>query len=125
MSSSLRILIVDDSRSMRLFARQLLSSLGHQVVAEASDGLAALKLYAEYEPDMVMLDLVMPTLDGKKTLKKLLQLDEKAQVIICSALGSEGDVEDGLRQGAKFYLQKPYAIEGLKTALKSLSVTLE
>jgi two-component system chemotaxis response regulator CheY len=121
MSSSLRILVVDDSLSMRLVVGQLLTNLGHQVIGEAKDGLEALQLYMEHKPDLVMLDLVMPKFDGKKTLKKILQVDAQAQIIICSSLGSEGDIQYCLREGAKFYLQKPYEIAGVKTAINSLS----
>jgi two-component system chemotaxis response regulator CheY len=125
MSSSLRVLVVDDSLSMRLVLKQLLINLGHEVIGEAKDGLEALKMYMEYKPDVVLLDLVMPRFDGKKTLKKLLQVDENAAIVICSSLGSEGDIEFCLRAGAKFYLQKPYEVEGIKTALNSLSETVE
>ncbi len=125
MSSSLRVLVVDDSLSMRLVIKQLLINLGHEVIGEAKDGLEALKLYMEDKPDVVLLDLVMPKFDGKKTLKKLLQVDENAAVVICSSLGSEGDIEFCLRAGAKFYLQKPYEVEGIKTALNSLSETVD
>jgi two-component system chemotaxis response regulator CheY len=125
MSSLLRVLVVDDSLSMRLVVSRLLLNLGHQVIAEASDGAEALQLYLEHTPDVVMLDLVMPKIDGKKTLKKLLQVDEHAQVVICSALGSETDIEYCLKAGAQFYLQKPYTLEGIKTALNNLSETSE
>jgi len=110
---------------MRLVIKQLLINLGHEVIGEAKDGLEALKLYMEDKPDVVLLDLVMPKFDGKKTLKKLLQVDENAAVVICSSLGSEGDIEFCLRAGAKFYLQKPYEVEGIKTALNSLSETVD
>lgn len=124
MSSSLKILVVDDSLSMRLVIKQLLLNIGHEVIGEAKDGLEALKVYMEHKPDVVLLDLVMPRFDGKKTLKKLLQVDENAAIIICSSLGSEGDIEFCLRTGAKFYLQKPYEVEGIKRALNSLSETV-
>ena len=125
MSSSLRVLVVDDSLSMRLVIKQLLLNIGHEVVAEAKDVLEALKQYMEHKPDVVLLDLVMPKFDGKKTLKKLLQVDENAAVVICSSLGAEGDIEFCLRAGAKFYLQKPYEVESIKRALNSLSETVE
>ncbi|NRA54091.1 MAG: response regulator [Gammaproteobacteria bacterium] len=125
MSTSLRILIVDDSRSMRIIAKSLVTSLGHEVVADAEDGKVALKRYVELKPDVVLLDLVMPRFDGKKTLTKLIQLDPLANIIICSSLGSQGDIEFCLREGAKFYLQKPYEIEGIKNAFASLPLPTE
>ena len=120
MSTSLRILVVDDSLSMRIIARTIVTSLGHEVVGDAEDGKVALKKYLQLKPDVVLLDLVMPRFDGKKTLKKLREVDPNANIIICSSLGSEGDIEFCLREGAKFYLQKPYEVEGIKNALASL-----
>ena len=121
MSSPLRILVVDDSLSMRIIAATLVTSLGHEVVGDAEDGKVALKKYHELKPDVVMLDLVMPRFDGKKTLKKIIEIDPSANIVICSSLGSEGDIEFCLREGAKFYLQKPYAEEGIKNALNSIA----
>ncbi|MGB1236674.1 MAG: response regulator [Pseudomonadales bacterium] len=121
MSDKLKVLIVDDSTSMRLVAKMQVASLGHDVVAEAEDGKVALQKYLEHKPDVVLLDLVMPRFDGKKTLKKLLQVDPQANVVICSSLGSEADIEFCLSNGAKFYLQKPYEAEGINTALQGLA----
>lgn len=120
MTTSLRVLVVDDSRSMRIVASSLIKGLGHQVIGEAEDGKVALKQYLELKPDVVLLDLVMPRFDGKKTLQKLIETDPQANIIICSSLGSEADVEFCLRNGAKFYLQKPYEAEGIQIALATL-----
>lgn len=122
MSEKLNVLIVDDSTSMRLVAKMQVGSLGHQVIAEAEDGKVALQKYLEHKPDVVLLDLVMPRFDGKKTLKKLLQLDPSAKVVICSSLGSEADIEYCLSNGALFYLQKPYEAEGINNALNTIAV---
>lgn len=122
MSEKLKVLIVDDSTSMRLVAKVQVGSLGHHVIAEAEDGKVALQKYLEHKPDVVLLDLVMPRFDGKKTLKKLLQLDPNANVIICSSLGSEADIEFCLSNGARSYLQKPYEAEGIQNALQSIAV---
>ena len=68
----------------------------------------------------IFLDLVMPKFVGKKTLKKMIEIDRNANVIICSSLGSEAGIEFCLRTGAHFYLQKPYELDGVTTALASL-----
>ena len=121
METALRILVVDDSLSMRIIATTLVTRLGHEVVGDAEDGKVALKKYRELSPDIVMLDLVMPRFEGKKTLKKIIEIDPHANIIICSSLGSMGDIEFCLREGAKFYLQKPYEIEGIRNALSSIT----
>jgi len=120
MKAPLNILVVDDALSMRMVIKKQLGGLGHNVVGEAGDGKEAIQKYVELNPDVVMLDLVMPKFDGKKTLKKLLEIDEHAKIIICSSLGAEQDVEFCLRAGAHSYIQKPYDGEGIKIALDSL-----
>lgn len=121
MTTPLNILVVDDSLSMRIIATQIIEGIGHNVVAQAENGKEALKAYMEHRPDIVLLDLVMPVFDGKKTLKKLMQVDPQAKVVICSSLGSEGDIEYCLNEGAVFYLQKPYEEQAFETAFDSIA----
>jgi len=125
MTNPLQVLIVDDSLSMRVIAKSFVTKLGHEVVGDAADGKEAVRKYFELKPDVVMLDLVMPRFDGKKTLVKLRELDPEANVIICSSLGSEGDIEFCLTNGAKFYLQKPFEITGVENALAQITRPLE
>ena len=121
MSSPLRILVVDDSLSMRIIATSLVTSLGHEVVGDVEDGKVALKKYHELKPDVVMLDFAMPRFDGKKTLKRIFEIDPSANVVICSFLDLEDEIEFCLREGAKFYLKKPYGEERIKNALNSIA----
>lgn len=125
MSTPLNVLIVDDSLSMRAIAARIVTGLGHHVVGQAGDGKSAIQQFLEHGPDVVLLDLVMPIFDGKKTLKKLIQVDPHAKVIICSSLGSEGDIAFCLQEGAMFYLQKPYEEQGLKTAFDHINTSME
>ncbi len=121
----LRILIVDDSLVMRMMASQLVTSLGHEVVAEAVDGKDGVKKFLKHKPDVVLLDLVMPILDGKKTLKKIrTELDTDANVIICSSLGSLDDRQFCMDLGAKAYIQKPYEASVLQRELDIVSQSL-
>lgn len=121
MTTPLNILVVDDSLSMRIIATQIIEGIGHNVIAQAENGKEALKAYMAHRPDIVLLDLVMPIFDGKKTLKKLMQVDPQAKVVICSSLGSEGDIEYCLNEGAAFYLQKPYEEQAFETAFESIT----
>jgi two-component system chemotaxis response regulator CheY len=124
MSNPLNVLVVDDSLSMRTIASKIVESLGHNVVAQAENGKVALKQFMEHRPDIVLLDLVMPIFDGKKTLKKLIQVDPNVKVVVCSSLGSEGDIEFCLKEGAMFYLQKPYEEQGFKTAFDNITASM-
>ncbi|MEM9601613.1 MAG: response regulator [Pseudomonadota bacterium] len=121
MSGPLKVLLVDDSMSMRMLAKNIVSELGHDVIGEASDGKDAVQQYLELQPDVVLLDLVMPEYDGRAALNKIMSIDDNAQVVICSSLGSEQDVETCLRNGARSYLQKPLEASTVGATLSTLS----
>ena len=101
------VLLCDDSRALRMLAARQLSEAGFEVVAEAGNGEEAIAQYQAHRPDVVLLDLVMPQLDGKGALQGILQHDGGARVVILSSLGAQGDIEECLRLGAASYLQKP------------------
>jgi two-component system, chemotaxis family, chemotaxis protein CheY len=101
-------LIADDSMFMRNLLKNLLTDNGYQVVAEASDGSSAVSLYKEKTPDIVILDLTMPMMNGLDALKNILKFDPKAKVIICSAMGQKSLITDALQIGAKDFIIRPY-----------------
>ena len=80
-----KILIVDDALFMRKSIRKILSEGGYTNVEEARDGEEAIALYGEYSPDLVLLDITMPGKSGLEVLEELLEQDEKASVVMCSA----------------------------------------
>ncbi len=106
------ILIADDSLAQRKVLSHVLQQEGINVV-EAEDGNVAIEKYKAYAPCLTILDLVMPNCGGKEALRKIIELDADANVIIASSLGGESDVEDCLRIGAKSYVQKPYDFANL------------
>jgi len=118
---STTVLICDDSRALRMLSSGMLAEHGFQVVAEAGDGLAAVSQYRACKPDVVLLDLVMPELDGKQALQQILALDANARVVILSSLGAQSDVEDCLRMGASSYLQKPIDADALLRVLREIT----
>ena len=107
MSNSTTILLCDDSRAMRMVTAHHLSAQGYNVIGEAGNGIEAFQQYQSLKPDIVLLDLVMPEKDGKEALQDILQYDKNARIIILSSLGSESDIEECLKTGAKSYMQKP------------------
>lgn len=101
-------LIADHSKFLRNLLKNLLSDNGYQVVAEASDGSSAVSLYKEKTPDIVLLDLAMPIMNGLDPLKNILKFDPKAKVIIYSAIEQKRLITDAIEIGAKDFIIKPY-----------------
>lgn len=101
-------LIVDDAAFVRLALRTMLEKNGYHVVAEAEDGVSALRKYTEYQPDFVTMDITMPNMDGIETLKQLLKLDKAAVVIMVSSMGQELFVKEAVLNGAKYFIVKPF-----------------
>lgn len=118
MASASTVLLCDDSRALRMLTARQLAECGFQVVGEADNGLAAVEQYRALHPDVVLLDLVMPQQDGKQALRRILELDPGARVVILSSLGAQNDIEECLRAGAKSYLQKPIDPEAMVRVLR-------
>jgi two-component system chemotaxis response regulator CheY len=107
----LRVLIVDDSSVIRFTLRAILEKHGFQVAGEAVNGLSAVELYRELRPDLVMLDVVMPKMNGIETLRALKELDPAARVLMVSAMANMARVEECARYGAEHYIVKPFEEE--------------
>ena len=104
-----KVLIIDDSMFIRKQIAQILTSEGFEVVGQAGDGVEGLEMYKELHPnvDLVTLDITMPNMDGVTCLQKIVDFDDKAKVIMVSALGKEDLVKKSLMSGAKNYIVKP------------------
>lgn len=105
------VMIVDDAIFMRTLLRDILAKAGYNVVAEASNGVEAVKLYEEHKPSLVTMDITMPEKSGMEALKEILLKDPAAQVIMCSAMGQHSLVLDALKTGAKDFVMKPFQPE--------------
>jgi AmiR/NasT family two-component response regulator len=118
MVSSLRVLIADDEPIIRMDLRQMLESLGHRVVAEASDGSAALQQGRELKPDVAILDIKMPgEIDGIEVARALLA-DRIAPTVLLTA-HSEGDLVARAKEAGVFaYLVKPFKEADLDPAME-------
>lgn len=102
-----KILIADDALFMRITLGDILRKGGYEVV-EASNGAEMLQVYEKEKPDMVMLDITMPVMDGLTALKALRKMDPKAKAIMCSAMGQQTMVMDAIRSGAFDFIVKPF-----------------
>jgi len=114
------VLIVDDLTFIKMVLRDLVEKAGFRVVGEASDGEEALRMYADKRPDIVLLDITMPKMDGLTALKKLLALDPSARVIMCSALGQQRLILEAIQLGAKDFIVKPFRPERVIGSIKKV-----
>ena len=99
-----RILVCGDSA----FMRDTLTQGGYAVVGEVCDGQQAAEQFALLKPDLVLLDLSVPAMDGIQALKLMRQQDSNACVIVCAAMGQQGLVMEAMKNGAKDFLVKPF-----------------
>jgi two-component system chemotaxis response regulator CheY len=105
------ILIVDDSKFMRKLLSDILSEEGHQIVGEAENAKEATELYKILKPDLVTLDIIMPEVEGLNAisaLKEMIHVDPQAKVVMVSAMGQRGVVEECIQAGAKGFIVKPF-----------------
>lgn len=107
----MRVLITDDAAFMRMMLKDILAKNGHEVVAEAGDGIEMLQKYDETMPDIVTLDITMPNMDGLVALKELRKKHPNANVVMCSAMGQQSMVIDAIQSGAKDFIVKPFQAE--------------
>jgi two-component system, chemotaxis family, chemotaxis protein CheY len=115
----MRILIVDDAPQMLKAFRDILEAKGYEV-HEAENGEEALIKYAEVKPDIVLMDILMPKLDGISATKMILQEDPRAKIIVISAVGKSGLAEECLLAGAREFIVKPFKIRELLNSINSL-----
>ncbi len=102
------ILIADDAAFMRDMLRQIIEDMDWTVVGEATDGREAITLYQKNKPDLVLLDITMPNLDGTQALKAILADDPHAQIVMITALGQKDQVLDAIKAGARDFIIKPF-----------------
>ena len=115
-----RIMIVDDSGFMRMLIRTMLVKHGYEIVAEAENGVVAIEKYRMFKPDLVMLDITMPEMDGIGALKGIKEKDPNAAVIMCSAMGQQAMVIEAIQSGAKDFIVKPFQAERVLEAVKKV-----
>ncbi|GAA2017137.1 response regulator transcription factor [Catenulispora yoronensis] len=115
----MHILVVDDDQAVRDSLRRSLAFNGYEVEL-ASDGLQALEAIAKRRPDAVVLDVMMPRLDGLETCRRLRSAGEDLPVLLLTARDAVPDRVAGLDAGADDYLPKPFALEELLARLRAL-----
>jgi two-component system, chemotaxis family, chemotaxis protein CheY len=118
------VLIVDDLAFIKIVLRDILEKAGFRVAGEASNGEQAIALYQDTRPDVVLMDITMPGMDGLVAMKKIREIDPAAKVIICSSVGQQQVMIQALQQGARDFIVKPFQPARVVSALKkALDIT--
>ncbi|MCM1057600.1 MAG: response regulator [Firmicutes bacterium] len=114
------ILICDDAAFMRMMIKDILSKNGYNVAGEAENGMKAVEKFKEVTPDLVLMDITMPEMDGIAALKEIKKIDAGAKVIMCSAMGQQAMVIESIQAGAKDFIVKPFQAERVLEAVKKV-----
>lgn len=102
------ILIVDDSLFMRSWLKKIMSENKSVYIVEAENGYKAIDMYKLVFPNIVLMDITMPKLNGLEALKEIMKIDSKANVVMCSSLGQQYLIMDAIKMGAKDFVVKPH-----------------
>jgi two-component system chemotaxis response regulator CheY len=109
----IRYLIVDDSIFARKNLARMIESFGGRVAGEAGDGCTAITEYTRTLPDLVLMDIIMPQMEGIEAAEKILGLHPQARIIMVSSVGYQENIVAALEKGARHFLQKPVRAEVL------------
>ncbi len=115
-----QVLIVDDAAFMRMMLKDVLSKNGYVIAGEAENGLKALEKFKELGPDLVIMDITMPEMDGISAVKEIKKLNADANVIMCSAMGQQAMVIEAIQAGAKDFIVKPFQADRVLEAVKKV-----
>ena len=102
-----KIMLVDDAAFMRMMIKKALTQSGYSDFVEA-------------QPDMVIMDITMPNMDGLQALKKIKESDASAKIVMCTAMGQESMVVDAIKSGAKDFIVKPFNAERIVQTVNSI-----
>ena len=113
----LTCLIVDDSAFARFHLKRLMDSFENVLASEAANGNEAISEYRRIKPDFVLMDIVMPGLEGIETVRRICKSDPAARVIMISSVSHSEKVEEAIAAGAKYFIPKPVTTGELKKAI--------
>lgn len=115
---NIRVLLADDEAHVRLFVKTVVKSLGCEIVGEAGDGRQVLELFDKTSPDLVLLDINMPVMDGLAALKALREKSEDVAIVMLTSLASNEVVEQALDAGADYHIRKDLPLAELKEEIR-------
>jgi two-component system chemotaxis response regulator CheY len=113
-----RYLIVDDSVFARKNLARMIETFGGQVIGEAGDGISAISEYARLTPDIVLMDITMPHMEGIEAAEKIVREHPGARIVMVSSVGYQENIVAALQRGARHFVQKPVKPEVLYEVIK-------
>src|SRR5216110_2790589 len=114
----LRYLIVDDSIFARKNLAKMLESFGGEVAGEAGDGCTAITEYERVHPDLVLMDITMPQMEGIEAAERIVRQHPEARIVMVSSVGYQENIVAALQRGARHFVQKPVKPEVLYEVIK-------
>lgn len=115
-----RVMVCDDAAFMRMVIKDILVKNGYEIAAEAENGLKAVEQYPDAKPDLVLMDITMPEVDGIEAVRRIKALDPNANVIMCSAMGQQAMVIEAIQAGAKDFIVKPFQADRVLEAVRKV-----
>ena len=115
-----RVMVCDDAAFMRMMIKDILVKNGYEIAVEAENGLKAVEQYPEAKPDLVLMDITMPEVDGIEAVRRIKALDPNANVIMCSAMGQQAMVIEAIQAGAKDFIVKPFQADRVLEAVRKV-----
>ena len=114
-------LITDDALFMRTALKNILTENGFEVVGEAENGAESVEMYASLKPDVVLMDITMPEMDGIEALRAIRAADPQARVVMCTAMGQKSLVVEAIGAGARDFVVKPFEAQRVVDAINKLA----
>jgi two-component system chemotaxis response regulator CheY len=117
----INVLIVDDSKFVRNSIKKMLISGNYGIAGEAEDGIMAIEQYFSLQPDFVIMDIMMPRMNGIDAIKEIKKRDPKSKIVVCSSLHQEKVIQEATEAGALDFLFKPFEMTELTNLIQKHS----
>lgn len=115
----MKVLLVDDAEFARMTLKRLLDDYGFNFqYAEASTGVEAIQMYRKILPDLVIMDINMPEMDGITSVREIMKIDTEAKIVMCSSMGYQKKIDEAIDAGALAFIVKPYQKETVASAIE-------